>query len=454
MADETHQDCSGHIHISRELWRARREGRLTMATFEALLAEHLRGLCSVCASEFAAGQEPARTYDDLFERLEARGQVLERRVEHERAVALEDFETLVKLSPEERLSRIGGDERRFSSPLLVERLLQESASALPSDPDGSLHFATLAEAITSLYPRPEAAPTVIRALTYKGNALRAKGCHSEAVHCFRLARKLLQEGVPVEGDRSVAVVDVEVAALLDLCYGTYFKTIRDFPEAEACLNRAALLYGVAGKRTSLHQVVLTLAELYAKIGRTTDAIDAVGRVLANLADDDHPELYWMARFNLSGYLIEAEIYDEARIELSACAKASLFVENDFYQYRLRWNQGRLALGIGDFGRAAEELSAVRARYLEEGNGINTALVSLDLSIAYLKAGRVSDVKRIADELVQIFNAQDIHREALAALILFQEAAFHEQLTLRRIQRFRQYLQESRHNPELVFEAVS
>ena len=58
-----------------------------------------------------------------------------------------------------------------------------------------------------------------------------------------------------------------------------------------------------------------------------------------------------------------------------------------------------------------------------------ALVSLELSAVYARQGRTADVKRLAAEMLPIFQSCEVHREALAALIVFQKAAEMEQLSV-------------------------
>ncbi|HEV7519261.1 MAG TPA: hypothetical protein VGR07_23475, partial [Thermoanaerobaculia bacterium] len=57
-----------------------------------------------------------------------------------------------------------------------------------------------------------------------------------------------------------------------------------------------------------------------------------------------------------------------------------------------------------------------------------ALVSLDLAVLYANEGRTQELKRLAAELMPIFESRDVHREAIAALVMFQHAAEEERLT--------------------------
>ena len=53
-------------------------------------------------------------------------------------------------------------------------------------------------------------------------------------------------------------------------------------------------------------------------------------------------------------------------------------------------------------------------------------------------------------MIPLFQAQDVHREALAALALFQEAARQDRLTVEKALEIAAYLREARHEPGLRF----
>jgi hypothetical protein len=53
------------------------------------------------------------------------------------------------------------------------------------------------------------------------------------------------------------------------------------------------------------------------------------------------------------------------------------------------------------------------------------------------------MRRLAEEMLPIFKSQDIHREAIAALFVFQKAAEMERVTLGLIRDVTGYLKESR-----------
>jgi hypothetical protein len=76
------------------------------------------------------------------------------------------------------------------------------------------------------------------------------------------------------------------------------------------------------------------------------------------------------------------------------------------------------------------------------------MVSPNLTEMYLKEGRTADVQRLAGEMVAIFAAKDVHREATAALLLFQEAARREEVSAGLIRELALYLEAARVDPRL------
>ena len=57
---------------------------------------------------------------------------------------------------------------------------------------------------------------------------------------------------------------------------------------------------------------------------------------------------------------------------------------------------------------------------------------------------------VAEEMFPLFEAQDVHREALAALRLFQEAARREEVTAELVQELAVYFRDARVDPSLRF----
>ncbi len=78
---------------------------------------------------------------------------------------------------------------------------------------------------------------------------------------------------------------------------------------------------------------------------------------------------------------------------------------------------------------------------------DTALVTLELAALYIEEGRTSEVRDLAREMIEVFRAQDVHREALAALAVFHSAAVLETATVELTREIAGRLEEKRRHRE-------
>lgn len=121
------------------------------------------------------------------------------------------------------------------------------------------------------------------------------------------------------------------------------------------------------------------------------------------------------------------------------------------QRRRAWVEGRILHGLGQLDAAEERLAWAQRGFVEQEIAYDAALVSLDLAAVYAAQGRGADLQRLAGEMVPIFRARDIHREALAALSFFAQAVEMETATAALVQHLLDYLRRARHDPGLRFE---
>ena len=84
---------------------------------------------------------------------------------------------------------------------------------------------------------------------------------------------------------------------------------------------------------------------------------------------------------------------------------------------------------------------------------DTALVTLELTALHAQESRTAEVKRLSVEMARIFRAQNVTREALAALLFFQKAAERERATARLAREIAAFLEKQRTDPGLRFDLV-
>jgi hypothetical protein len=90
--------------------------------------------------------------------------------------------------------------------------------------------------------------------------------------------------------------------------------------------------------------------------------------------------------------------------------------NGLDSLRCRWLQALISAGLGRLEEAAAGLESVAGELAALGIAFDTARACLDLSGLYLRQSRTAEVKRLAGQMVEVFKAQNVHREALAAVI--------------------------------------
>lgn len=127
---------------------------------------------------------------------------------------------------------------------------------------------------------------------------------------------------------------------------------------------------------------------------------------------------------------------------------SVHAEIDACEALLHMQQGSLA-------EAETLLSRAIALHLLSGTRgerrYETALVTLDLARVYLRQGRSTEVKQLAGELHELFSGGQIHQEAMAALLLFEDEARRGTLTPDLIEDLAAYLKAARDRPSFRFQ---
>lgn len=269
------------------------------------------------------------------------------------------------------------------------------------------------------------------AWAYRANIARLRGDHPAAEGALRCARQHLGRGT---GDPLVGaeVGDMWASALLDL---------RRFEEAESLLLSNVGLYQSLGEERRAGRSLIQLGVLYRAWQRPDLALMALARARRFLAGAAEPRLRAALGFNRALYLMDLGKPRACRSQLRRSRPwVDLFPE---FTPRRRWLEGLIHREAGELEDAERALIAARDAFLARGSGYDAALVSLDLAAVYLEWGRLGAVKAMAAELEPIFAAHDIHREAMATLILFQQAARAEALSVASLRRLARHLEEVR-----------
>jgi hypothetical protein len=119
--------------------------------------------------------------------------------------------------------------------------------------------------------------------------------------------------------------------------------------------------------------------------------------------------------------------------------------------RATWLDGRIAAGLGRTGEARGLLAQARREFAARNMGYDVALALMEEAVLLLDQGRTAEVKALTRDLPAIWGAEEVHREALAALRLFREAAEREAATAELARQVLCYLFRARHDEGFRFE---
>jgi transcriptional regulator with XRE-family HTH domain len=219
-----------------------------------------------------------------------------------------------------------------------------------------------------------------------------------------------------------------------------------FDEAEEFLARAEDL---ADTPTLAARVWISRAKLYEARGDLEEALTCLDAVEPAVPQEER-RLHFVIQHNRTFVLGTLERFDEAKLLLPAVRELAKGVAGEMDRIRMRWSEGRIAAGLGRTEEGAEALSRVRGEFATRNMHYDLALVSLELAALHAKQGRHDAVKALARHMAPIFQARNVHREALAALTLFRQAAEKEAVTAALARDVLAYLWKARCRPELVF----
>jgi len=365
------------------------------------------------------------------------------RIAEERRSAERDLRALLRLPSQEREARVKRARSRFRGIALVQLLLEESRKQFTKDPHEAFRLAELAR--TVVHHSPNAAGVfdyIALATAYMANATRASGELRKAGEHFGHARYVA---------RQQGVTDPEVLARIDDLEGSLRKDQRLFEQAEVLLRRAIMLYRLVGSTGDQARVLVKLADTLDLQDKTDAAIRTIETALQLLTPGGNLRLYVCARFNLAWYLTTRRQYQEAEKLLFEDYPLYGRLREPWTQLRLAWLRGRIDAGRGKTEAAERAFLEARDGFIAQGIGYDAAMISVEeIAPLYLQQGRTAEVKRLAEEMLPIFAAADVHREALAALLIFVEAAKHERLSAALARDIGRYLRDARTDPSLRF----
>lgn len=388
--------------------------------------------------------EPAELEEVGDIHLSERARILLR--EHARVPEL--LERLEGFAPAERLVRVRTD-RDLQSCSLCQRLIENSHDLVHAEMSRAGELAELAIALsqeldTRRYGTELVNDVKARAWACLAETLRGRADLRAADGALAVAEALLVIGT---GDVFEEARLLEIRAVLR-------RDQRRLEEAHGLLDDVIAVYRQYRDFHLVGRAFVQKGSVHGMEGELEPAIRWLRKGLGLLDPTRERRLELSARHSLMLCLHESGRDQEAWFLLKASRPEFLEHGGELLNLRLRWLEGKIQQALGQLREAEQALIDARAGLLEHGAGFSAAQVCLDLAGLYAAQSRAGEMRRLAEEMLPIFQSRDIHREAIAALIVFQQAVRMEKLSSGLLDEIRSFLRSARTDPKLRFEYSS
>ena len=433
------------MHLDREVLYDFLLGKLG-AQRNREVVRHLLTGCETCREVSRDVWEGAEVPADIdLSAIAARVWEQGRAFDREREAAPDLVAELERLTPERQVL-VARNSARFRTRAVCELLCDEAVATCGSEPELAVQRATnatlLAEGLTvERYGKAVVKDVQARAWSVLGHAHRAASRLFEAEDAFKHARRALEGG---SGDPcQLGRVWYLEAILRD--------AQRRFDEALDLYRRAAREFQAARDMHRLGCVQIDRARTLRELGDLRGAVRSVRAGMSRIDPERNPRMALVGKHNLTLYMQELGESEEATRLISELLPLHARLGGAIDTVRLRWLEGKVADLQGDHERGREAFEEVRREFIERSLPYDAALVSLDLAAVHLRQERYADVLRLAGEMLTVFRALEIDRDAIAALFFLERAAAARQVTLALLAETASYLKRAREEPGLVFE---
>jgi len=391
------------------------------------VAAHLWQICPTCQEQ----------HEEILRLQEEFGHWDEKVAVLEGLEAPELYKRIEDLPFDEQLHLVAEDPA-FQSWAFCQLLLRNSLEAVFEDAAKAINLAELGVRVAlqlgEAYDPHWVSDLRARAYAYLANAQKVLGEWRSAETAFREAESHLTRSMTGNALIEAEILHLKASLRLDQ---------RRLKEALQLADQALSIYR---EHENSHGIGVTLLKK-ARILEEDNDLHAAVRILRQSLEEveptQEPRLHLYIRYNLVLCLTLAGQYREAEDLLPGVRTGLIREERPLDLLRLHWTEGKIALGRGRLGEAEEAFRFVQQEFLARGMGYDAALVSLDLAALYAQERRTGELKKLAAELMRVFEARDVHREAVAALIMFQKACEEERLTTQLAEKIAAMLKEAR-----------
>jgi tetratricopeptide (TPR) repeat protein len=243
-----------------------------------------------------------------------------------------------------------------------------------------------------------------------GNARRLASDFEGARRAFNEAWRILEDGT---GDPA------EEGHILSL-EASYMKDIGEFELAEAALEEALEKYREARDTHQQGRILLQMGEAIGHVDPER-GLGHIRKALALIDTTREPRLALCAEHDLAWLLTSLGESEEALAVLHRARPLYRQFPDKWTQLRLHWLEGRIAYRLGELPQAESIFAQIWEEFRARDLHHELVLVSIDLAQVLAAKGELARAAQLATECYSIMRNWGLHKDALSAWLVFQDA---------------------------------
>lgn len=297
---------------------------------------------------------------------------------------------------------------------VVDEIVRRTFSLRRTSLDAAVRLSRLALRLARQLPGSAAISSrevVAKAAGNLADLLRHKEKYSSADRLLRAAWRMVGGGTTWQ-----------LRGLLLEWQGALRRDQRRLPEAIANLEEARGIYQASSSHLELLRAEIGVGMAYFYANQPAVALRTFRSALRQSHHTQSVDLAFAALHNLIFCLEALGYYHVAMNELERCDAFYRSLATPSLATRASWLKGRLYCSLDHLPEAARHLEHVRAEFLAKNLFYDAALAGIDLALVYAKQKKLHLVYKLASEMLPVFEAQQVPREASAVLLLFAKTA--------------------------------
>ncbi len=377
---------------------------------------HLVRGCEPCCRELARTLGPTQHPDlhPVLERLARRLQTVHARLQIERKLAPNLVARLLR-HPHGRRLTIARNSWQTQSPAVVELLMRRSRALLGRNLAEATRLAELGKEVADRLALANYGEALVLDLRGRARVALALAWRKRSRYREAQAELASAEELFLAGSRD----GMDVGSLHEE-RGELFSRMKRIRDARECFRRAAKIYLQQGRSAAVGRVLHRLARGWAEVDEPGKEARILVRALELTQTGVEGRPVLALAHNLLESLLETGQTERALVLIRVTAPLYDLFGTPADRVVTHWTQARILAANRDHCRAVVLFRSARRGFLDLGMPVEAATCALEGALAHLELGELEHAKRIATQVLPVFDSHRLGHEAMAALALLRQ----------------------------------